>query len=98
MKILSKQIINIKDNEIKKLIEENKKIKEEIQNLKNIINNIWYYFENKYKYIYCFWDVYKYIIIILIKNIIFNLEYQDDNFKSQISLENNKYILLKILY
>jgi len=40
LKILSKEIINIKDNEIKKLIEENKEIKEEIQNLKNMINNI----------------------------------------------------------
>jgi len=40
LKILSKEIINIKDNEIKKLIEENKEIKEEIQNLKNMIKNI----------------------------------------------------------
>jgi len=40
LKILSKEIINIKDNEIKKLIEEIKSIKEEIKNLKKMINNI----------------------------------------------------------
>ena len=40
LKILSKEIINIKDNEIKKLIEENNIIKKEIENLKNMILNI----------------------------------------------------------